>query len=433
MGRHWAALTRDGKVYCWGQSNHGQLGNGVKGGNCKKPTVVKRLVDENVTVLEIGCGRRFTCALDRDGKLWVFGHNANGQLGLGSAEKVGTPTPLPGYRVRLFACGVTHLLFVDVDGKLYGCGDNRHQQFGFSDVKNCTIPVHLPWFGGRIDAIQCGDSVSFFLSEAKVYRGGRRWGQADRDPRPIEFEEVTAIKGHVVQLKCGRRVTLALTGDGKVWQWGDASFLSMKSTPTLVTVDNVASIFATWDRQFLITKDDQTFASGRNNQGELGIPQTDSPVTPWARSSFDLSTNEITVPWYTSSEEKLLRLAASLENWNYELPNEEGEDEIQALRDDIDQLKEQLESKLQDLHDRSVRRLEQMALTLKVQQRQTLRLEDFSAEEMQIVWKHLDVDRPSLNGVTGEEVKGWSVQEWLSRGLSIEESRKVIEFILFLL
>lgn len=87
-GFHTAVITEDGKVYTHGGGEHGQLGHGDKI-NKLKPTQVQAL--DSMFVSQITCGWSHSVALTSDGKVWTWGNGDHGKLGLGNGRKVSTP------------------------------------------------------------------------------------------------------------------------------------------------------------------------------------------------------------------------------------------------------------------------------------------------------------------------------------------------------
>ena len=74
-----------GHVECWGQNDHGQVGNGTTnavGDYVLKPATVSKLT--GVTL--IASHRNFTCAKNGDGQIYCWGQNLYGPLlGAGSS------------------------------------------------------------------------------------------------------------------------------------------------------------------------------------------------------------------------------------------------------------------------------------------------------------------------------------------------------------
>ncbi|XP_031153119.1 E3 ISG15--protein ligase HERC5-like isoform X1 [Sander lucioperca] len=85
---HSAVLTKDGKVFTFGEGSHGQLGH-----NSSANEVRPRLVDGlDGPASQISCGRCHTLVLCSSGQLWAFGNGAKGQIGTGRQEDSKTPT-----------------------------------------------------------------------------------------------------------------------------------------------------------------------------------------------------------------------------------------------------------------------------------------------------------------------------------------------------
>ena len=74
------------------------------------------------------------------GKLFVWGDNSYGQLGLGTRqpaflEKPTEMTSLRGLPVMRLACGGAHTFVVSTSGTIFGWGRNHCGQLGVSDTK----------------------------------------------------------------------------------------------------------------------------------------------------------------------------------------------------------------------------------------------------------------------------------------------------------
>ncbi|XP_075560269.1 uncharacterized protein LOC142592614 [Dermacentor variabilis] len=75
---HALLLTRDGEIFAWGRNTEGQLGLGNRKDQ-KSPQLVSHL-SQRSKVVQVSCGRDFSLALDTQGKLWAWGQNDGGQL-----------------------------------------------------------------------------------------------------------------------------------------------------------------------------------------------------------------------------------------------------------------------------------------------------------------------------------------------------------------
>jgi RCC1 and BTB domain-containing protein len=98
-GFHTAVVTEDGRLYTFGGGEHGQLGHGDKV-NKTKPTLVAAM--EDVFVTQITCGWSHSVALSNKGRVYTWGNSDHGKLGHGNQRKLSTPClleKLSGYQV----------------------------------------------------------------------------------------------------------------------------------------------------------------------------------------------------------------------------------------------------------------------------------------------------------------------------------------------
>ena len=85
---HTCALTNEGKAYCWGWNNKGQLGNNS---TTSSSTPVAVQMPAGVSFKSIAAGYYHTCALTNEGKAYCWGLNEYGQLGNNSTTDSSIP------------------------------------------------------------------------------------------------------------------------------------------------------------------------------------------------------------------------------------------------------------------------------------------------------------------------------------------------------
>ncbi|MCB0915840.1 MAG: hypothetical protein KDC23_09090, partial [Actinobacteria bacterium] len=140
-GFHSCGVTAAGEVFCWGLNATGQVGTGTEGGTFADPVQVvggqqggQFLTD----VVAVSLGVRHTCALTDAGEVYCWGENDSGQLGDGDSTNSAIPMRvLAGEQGAGFLSGVAQLdaggysacALLD-DGSVFCWGSNKHGQLG---------------------------------------------------------------------------------------------------------------------------------------------------------------------------------------------------------------------------------------------------------------------------------------------------------------
>lgn len=159
---HSAAVSGKGRLYVFGDNGDGQLGLGRVGGAVHEPTRVPSLL--SVPVRRVACGGHFTALVIEGGALLTFGDNAHGQLGHGGYESTCVPQPvrgLGGVPMMAVSCGYSHAVAQSSLGTLHAWGSNGSGELGIGDESgvSCPLPSQLPVLGTpgvEIVGISCG-------------------------------------------------------------------------------------------------------------------------------------------------------------------------------------------------------------------------------------------------------------------------------------
>jgi alpha-tubulin suppressor-like RCC1 family protein len=88
-GSHSLALKTDGTAWAWGDNGYGQLGTGASFAAHLTPAKVQVVG----TLTALAGGSQFAMGLGADGRVWAWGANQFGQLGIGTSD--GNPHPKP--------------------------------------------------------------------------------------------------------------------------------------------------------------------------------------------------------------------------------------------------------------------------------------------------------------------------------------------------
>eukprot|EP00887_Chlorella_sp_A99_P004833 scaffold4.g4833.t1 len=136
--RHSAAIDDRGRLATWGWGKYSQLGHGDLADQ-PLPKLVEALAGTRMAI--VAGGWRHTLAADEQGRLWAWGWNRFGQLGLGTHEDTATPqlVPLPeGEQVASCVCGWKHNLVATRSGRVFSWG--RGGPLGLGDTADVSSP-----------------------------------------------------------------------------------------------------------------------------------------------------------------------------------------------------------------------------------------------------------------------------------------------------
>eukprot|EP01028_Stygiella_incarcerata_P009579 TRINITY_DN45980_c0_g2_i1.p1 TRINITY_DN45980_c0_g2~~TRINITY_DN45980_c0_g2_i1.p1 ORF type:complete len:397 (-),score=85.40 TRINITY_DN45980_c0_g2_i1:85-1275(-) len=131
---HSAAISRFGRLFTWGSGESGCLGHGTSDFNELAPRCVDSLLDIG-RVIHVSCGGKHTVVVMEDGRVFSWGDNMYGKLGLGDDKDRMEPVwieSLSEEKIIQVSTGLWHTLFltekgdVFLSGKLFdakkGCG-----------------------------------------------------------------------------------------------------------------------------------------------------------------------------------------------------------------------------------------------------------------------------------------------------------------------
>ncbi|KAL0222567.1 hypothetical protein RCL1_002421 [Eukaryota sp. TZLM3-RCL] len=126
---HVIAICKTGKVYSWGRNDYGQLGIGNSLDQCLPHTL-----NFSTPITHLAAGNFHSIALDEKGTVFSWGCNESGQLGLGEdfEEDVLSPKAVTfsdSYQVVDVKAGCDFSIVVDSSQQLWVCGSNEYQQF----------------------------------------------------------------------------------------------------------------------------------------------------------------------------------------------------------------------------------------------------------------------------------------------------------------
>uniref|UniRef100_A0A672GR86 Uncharacterized protein n=1 Tax=Salarias fasciatus TaxID=181472 RepID=A0A672GR86_SALFA len=241
---HTAVVTENGRLVVFGSNTHGQLGLGFKPAT-SKPASVKAFRSEKVKL--VACGRDHTIICTYGGGVYGAGSNRDGQLGLGHCSSTSSFHPLRPFcgrtPIKMLSAGCSTSAALTEDGRLFMWGDNSAGQIGLggegfaAEPRQVDVGEAVTWVscGYRHSALVTATGHLYTFGESANGRLGLREEQLSLHRVP---QQVQGIVGRVSRVCCGGAHTVALTGSdlytfgrGQYGQLGHGTFLFEVDSP----------------------------------------------------------------------------------------------------------------------------------------------------------------------------------------------------------
>lgn len=260
-GEHTCAL-QEGKVLCWGNGGHGRLGHGSTE-QASHPVTVKdnsdstldslpdldHIVQVSASISNFYTANFYTCAVESNGRVWCWGKNRNGVLGIGEEASDQSAAVL----VKASSSAGDYL--------------DDIVQVGTADSHNCALKSNgrvLCW-GANYTRLGIGSNPI-------------------KSPYPVQVKSSSSdsLTG-VTQITTGIEHSCALKDNGNMWCWGRGSYGKLgngesrnKHYATQVKTDgstylkNIAQISAGSFHTCALDLEHRVWCWGRGNNGQLG-------------------------------------------------------------------------------------------------------------------------------------------------------------------
>lgn len=148
---HTVISTLEVGVQSCGKNDYGQLG--LKSTDPQKAFVAVKGALDGAQVRHLRCGYYHTIVLAAGDRVFGFGRNDYGQLGLGhTTQRVFGPHTIEGAEgkgVSKVSAGCYHTVLIGSDGMLFVFGRNHHGQLGTGDTNERHSPFPVSTFLGK--------------------------------------------------------------------------------------------------------------------------------------------------------------------------------------------------------------------------------------------------------------------------------------------
>ncbi|KAJ6230963.1 btk-binding protein-related [Anaeramoeba flamelloides] len=225
---HFLALSNEEnhRVYGWGQNKFRQLGFDTNNNDVQKPTLIEPLKEENID--QIFCIGYCSFFLNKTTNiLFGCGSSSNGILGKPEiTEEYAKIQKLHENVANVFGGHSDHTLMTKTDGKLYGFGLNISGELGLGHNDNNALTptqIKLEFPVEEISKIRLlYQFTSILTNDGKLYVTGNEiltgFGK-----NLTEFKQYPQFKNNntiIKDIDCGYELFVILTQDNKIWVQG---------------------------------------------------------------------------------------------------------------------------------------------------------------------------------------------------------------------
>lgn len=310
------ALSSEGKIFSWGWNYQGRLGDGTAPSRSVPTDITPQFslhIDE--TIVAIAAGDFYAGAITSEGRAFTWGENGMGQLGDGTIELKKTPTDITsqfgleeGEILANLYLGYYHSGAITSEGRVFVWGGNAFGQLGDGSNFNRHLPVDITSQFGleteeQVESLFLGEHHSMALTSAgRVFAwGSNADGQLGDGtsvdhwtPQDITSELDLLESETLTSAAIGFNNCMVMTSQKRVFIWGDNLWgqigngttvdqnvpLDITSRFELSGSETLCGIFLHETHSVLLTSGGRIYGWGDNDEGQFGDGTTQSRNQP---------------------------------------------------------------------------------------------------------------------------------------------------------
>ena len=227
-GHHTCSIMDNSSLWCWGRGGTGQLGTGSLNDHYV-PELIS--LPPNASPIAVSAGWDSTCVILQNNTGMCTGWNGYGQLGDGTQTNASTFTPMsvlpPNSNLSAISMGVSHTCGLLKNGSIYCWGNNANGQLGDNTTESrndSSVQVILP-AGRTAITVDVGmhHSCAILDDDSAVCWGDNEYGQIGDDtttdrltPTAISFPGGIGV----ATISAGRVHSCAVVMNGSTYCWG---------------------------------------------------------------------------------------------------------------------------------------------------------------------------------------------------------------------
>ena len=248
---------------------------------------------EHYRWMRVASGKNHTLAINSRGELYAWGHNGNGQVGIGTVTPRGEYELTP-QRVgsdsdwKVISGGDDYSLALKSDGTLYAWGKNNRGQLGIGTTTDNELTPRQVGNDSDWEAIAAGSNHSLALkSDSTLYAwGANSVGQLGNGENGADFADISKDKTTPIQIgtdrdwqtiSAGSSYSLAVKTDNTLHVWGHNRIGQLglgdntdRNRPTRVST-GWKTVSARFGHSLAIKTDNTLHAWGYNRFKQLGL------------------------------------------------------------------------------------------------------------------------------------------------------------------
>ena len=279
-------ITENEELYTW-KNRKSRAENETNQNNIVKITGISNV--EELYMNESNC----IFAKTKTGDIYAWGDNYYGQLGIGNTENQSRPVKVTGISnvEELYMNESNHIFAKTKTGDIYAWGYNYAGQLGTGNTEDQSRPVKVTGLSD-IEEIYINNSSTFAKTKTgDIYAWGYNGygqlgiGNTEMQSRPVKVTGVSDIEElYMNESDC----IFAKTKTGNIYAWGenDNGQLGIgntenQSSPKKITgLSDIEEIYIDSSSTFAKTKTGDIYAWGENNYGQLGIGNIENQSSP---------------------------------------------------------------------------------------------------------------------------------------------------------
>jgi alpha-tubulin suppressor-like RCC1 family protein len=293
--KHSLLLDNNGKIYSFGDNSRGQLGFASEIKYVNIPTLIPKT--QHFNIIQIAVGDNHSLLLDKNGKVYAFGNNMYGRLGIGDNIDRYEPTLIPKLKnICQIAAGDSHSLALDNQGNVYAFGSNAYGKLGIGNYINKNTPQLISTVNNIVKIFANGNNSVVINNKNDIYFFGRIFGLGNDINKPKLFNLNVIENNDISLLETGIFHLLILDNYGQVHSFGFNSCgqlglgdSDVRDKLTAVSGLDMEQISIGTIHSSMIDNNGKIYMFGYNGHGQLGLGDNIDRKIPTIISNFNIN------------------------------------------------------------------------------------------------------------------------------------------------